>query len=43
MTIYGRTGDVVTVIRRGKLEAVFATLHRAMQSIYNAMTSLKLA
>ena len=30
-------------IRRGKLEAVFATLHRAMQSIYNAMTSLKLA
>lgn len=30
-------------IRRGKLEKVFAVLSRAMQSIYNQATSLKLA
>lgn len=30
-------------IRRGKLEKVFATISRAMQSIYNAVTSKKLA
>lgn len=30
-------------LRRGKLEAVFATIHRAMQSIYNAVTGRGLA
>ena len=30
-------------IRRGKLEKVFQTIHRAMQSIYNGMTGRKLA
>ena len=30
-------------IRRGKLEQVFATLHRAMQSIYNAVKGRQLA
>jgi hypothetical protein len=30
-------------IRRGKLEQVFATIHRAMQSIYNAAIGSKLA
>lgn len=30
-------------LRRGKLEAVFATIHRAMQSIYNAVTVRGLA
>lgn len=30
-------------LRRGKLETVFATIHRAMQSIYNAVTGRGLA
>lgn len=30
-------------IRRGKLEKVFATINRAMQSVYNAVTGAKLA